>query len=192
MRPAVRNIIIIAIIVIVCILFISFIAGRDNESEERAEETPINLTEYADSDTEATLTTKSQITADENFRTVRISITPSERNLQILSGYQETLEREEVFPNNQEAYREFILALKGAGFSKLTEKPIQEDPEVVCPLGRRYYYELEEFGSDPVISTWSTSCAIRNQPFGGNGRTVRRLFQLQIPGYNRFVRSVDI
>ncbi len=190
MRPAVRNIIIIAIIVVVCILFISFVAGRDNESEDRAKETAVNLSDHAEGDGEAILTTKSKVTADEDYRTIRIRVSPSERNLQILSGYRETLEREEVFPNNQAAYREFILALKGAGFSKQAEKPIQEDPEVVCPLGRRYFYELQDFGSDPVISTWSTSCTIRNQPFGGNSRTVRRLFELQIPGYSRYVRNV--
>jgi hypothetical protein len=192
MRPAVRNIIIIAVIVIVSILFISFVAGRDSESDERAEQPAINLSDYAEGDGEATLTIKSRITADENYRTIRVSVSPSERNLQILSGYRETLEREEVFPNNQTAYREFILALKGAGFSKQAEKPIQAEPEAVCPLGRRYFYELQDFGSEPVISTWSTSCTIRNQPFAGNGTSVRRLFELQIPDYARYVRSVSL
>lgn len=148
------------------------------------------LANYEDKPATAILTIRGEVTGDEQRRGIRISVTDQERVLEILKGYNETVESRQSFPNNDNAYANFLSALDAAGFSRELATDIKDD-RGICPLGQRYDYKLQD-GSQEVFRFWNTSCGSKQGSFGGNGIMVRRLFQNQIPDYRQLTRGVEL
>lgn len=148
------------------------------------------LADYTDKPATMEYTMRGAVTAEENRRAIRITVSEQERVIEILSGYNENVERRERFSNNQNAYSNFLIALDKAGFSREQETDI-EDERGTCPLGKRFIYKFEE-GNDRLFRLWSTSCLGKQGSFGGNESLVRRLFQNQIPDYTTLVRGVRL
>jgi hypothetical protein len=136
------------------------------------------------------MTTQGEIVGQDQFRSIRISVTPSERRFQILAGYDNVVQSEQVFGNINDAYSTFADALTNAGFNRTRTSTI-ESVNGVCPLGKRYIYEINEFGTQ-VMNLWSTTCGRGVGTFGGNRNLVQSLFENQIPNYNDLVEDVDL
>lgn len=190
MRSIFRYLAIFAVLVILSILLVSFITGGDgDESPTQTEDTAFTLTDYVGSSAILRLTTAGRITNDENYRAIRVSISPSARTIEILRGYQLVPERTETYPNNQAAYEAFLYSMANARYADKDDE-VTEDEQGVCPLGRRYIYELID-GGQTRLSSWSTSCG-RQGSFKGDGDTIRQLFNLQIPDYKAITRGVKL
>lgn len=138
----------------------------------------------------AVYTVQGAVTGENQRRAIRIIVNQDERRLEILSGYGEAVERASTFPNTNTAFENFLVALDQAGFDNKRLTNI-EDERGTCPLGRRFIYELREY-SQEMFRLWNTSCGGKLGDFSGRSSTVRRLFELQIPDYNRLVRGVDL
>lgn len=176
-------------IVVIIIAAVLLIFDRDPDTEQQQED-QINLVEYSGSAAKAIYEMEGQLNAEEQHRTIRISVNRNLRRIEVLSGYNFAVERSQDFSNTQSAYDEFLHALEKAGFDQSKETP-HEDERGVCPLGQRYIYELQEFG-DRLIRSWSTSCNRTEGSFAGNANLVRQLFQKQIPNYREFTRDVRL
>ena len=149
------------------------------------------LHEYADSNSsKVIMTTQGNIVGDDQFRSIRITVTRDVRRVEVLAGYSDRVEKSQEFPNTQEAFDVFLRALEHAGYEK-TQKTTQTDERGVCPNGRRFVYETKD-GSTQIQRTWSVSCGPRIGNFGGISDTVTDLFQGQITDYSKFVSGVRL
>ncbi len=147
----------------------------------------MKLPDYATRDSSVSITTEGRLVGQDKFRSIRITVDANERTIEILSGYEKSVERSETFSNTQQAYDTFLRALNNAGFMK-TKTASYPDERGVCPLGYRYLYDLKD-DNKSALHTWSANCGNIGS-FAGAGTTVRQLFQAQISSYNTFTSGV--
>lgn len=153
-------------------------------------EKQVELSQYEDKSATAQITVRGVIRAREEHRAVRISVSPNERVIEIIEGYNENVINRRSYPNTQEAYKVFLSALGHAGFTRQQETDIK-DERGVCPLGRRTSYLLQD-GSEQVFRTWSSTCSLQSGSFGGNKYMVKELFEKQIPDYSEVTRTIRL
>ncbi len=178
--------------IVVAFLAIVFVINRGPSPTTSTNQPkgPVKLAEYDNKNASVSLTTKGELVGEEVRKGIRITVTPTERRLEILGGYGETVERTEIYENTADAYQAFLRGLERAGFTK-TRKSTITDYRGVCPFGRQYVYDLSEGGAS-ISNLWSTSCSTKQGTFDGQSGTIRRLFQLQITDYSKQVRGVDL
>lgn len=178
--------IILAIITVV--LFTTVITERD--PGQQTGENRVELQQHSDSSAEFSFTTQGEVVGYEDFRAIRIKVTPSNRTVQVLSSYDENVVSEQTFANTQSAYEVFVAALENAGYSRERDNE-NRDVTGACPLGRRSIYQIKQ-GSETVLDLWSSTCGRRDGNFGGDVAEVRQLFQNQIPNYREFVKDIKL
>ncbi|TXG78126.1 hypothetical protein E6P97_00300 [Patescibacteria group bacterium] len=189
-----RYVFAILVLFLIIMFGIILLAGEDSSDkpdESRQQTTQKQLTDYATSSTaRAVFTTHGRIVGDDQFRSIRITVTRDQRKVEILDGYTGRVQSSKTFVNNEAAFSEFLWALKNAGFSATREVKISDD-RGVCPQGFRYIYEAKD-GGDSIGRSWSTSCTNKDGTFNGNATSVRNLFRGQITDYNDIVAGVGI
>jgi hypothetical protein len=176
-------------VILVAILAIVLIT-RGGGDKPNSTQKSLVVAEEAREGVSAVFTIQGAVVGENQRRAIRITINQSERRLEILTGYGEAVERAQTYANTQAGFENFLVALDLAGFDN-QKKTLIEDERGACPLGRRYTYELKEFSQD-LLSLWSTSCGGKLGTFAGNKTTVSRLFERQIPGYDKQIRGVDL
>lgn len=179
------------LVLLVIVVIILFRRGPEptSTSVQTANQT-VSLKEYESKAAIVSLTTRGKIVGDESRRAIRVSVSRNERVLEVLEGYEENVVSRHAFPNNEDAYKIFLSSLDNAGFNRVKDSTIA-DERGACPLGRRYVYRLQD-GPEQVLRSWNTSCSAKIGTFGGNARTVRTLFERQIPEYKSLTRSVKL
>lgn len=163
-----------------------------NRGDDPAQPTPLRssqLVEFADKNSTVSHTTVGKVVGNEQHYSIRITVTPVERRLEILNTYDDNVIRSQTFQNTGSAYENFLSAIGGQGFITSKETSIR-DQRSACPTGTRYTYDLRENG-DSRVNLWSTSCN-SNGTFAGRAATIRQLFQRQIPDYDRLVTDVRL
>ena len=107
----------------------------------------VKLVDYVDkSGSEVSLTTQGRVVGESEFRSVRVTISKNSRKVEILKGYDMTVEKSEQFANSKTGYDVLLRSLANAGFSK-TKTSSYSDERGVCPLGNRYVYLLSDNGN---------------------------------------------
>jgi hypothetical protein len=181
--------------IIVIVLAIILIFRRTPSSEvpnaPKGTQQAVSVDDYADKDAQVAMTVDGPINAREDHRAIVITVSRTDRTLEVYQGYDRELLRRETFGNTEASYSTFVKALAETGFG-LSRHSAVEDEIGACPQGRRYYYDIRENGSQ-VLHLWNTSCGGQIGTFGGTtGASIRQLFQKQIPGYNQLVNGVRI
>lgn len=181
---------VIGVIVVVFVMFIALLAvfNRGGDNAQQGDQA-VNLRDYADVSSRVEYTTYGPVVAQEERRAIRISVSETERFVEVLAGYEGRVIRRESLSNNRSAYAEFLAALDKAGYT--LEADTADDRSGVCPLGKQYTYDLYDTGEE-IMSNWSTSCSKKHGSFGGQRDLVRRLFQRQIPDYGTITRDVRL
>ena len=147
------------------------------------------LPNYASTDATVSLTTDGIVNGDDIHRQIRITVSSTQRTLDILQGYNGTVINTKNFENNQEAYLVFLKALNYSGFLAKNKSNVPSDERGECPLGFRYVFDLNSDTGD-LSRLWTSSCGIGN--WGGALDTVQTLFQDQITDYSTLTESVDL
>lgn len=189
MRYAIAVILII-IFAVVAIIF--FGRSSDNPNRNQGEVTRVTkLSDYAENSmASVSWTMQGKVVGEDLFKSVRITVTPRSRTVEILSGYNQITERQQEFGNTPEAFRTFTRSLDLANFGR--ERKVQiADERGVCPLGNRYVYRVTD-GLREVMRSWSTSCRTSDGPFSGNSSLVSQLFKNQITDYSKFMSGVRL
>lgn len=186
---------------LLAILLIAFLAivgtvvliGRGNSSSSKA---PARITKLVDYDTNdgasVSWTQQGRLVGDNERKAIRITITRSNRRVEVLDQYAERAEKSQDFQNTSEAFAAFVRALDAANFGK--ERTVkQPDERGICPLGNRFIYRLTD-KSQEVMRTWSDNCATADGPFGGGNtaQLIAQLFKAQITDYNKFISGVQL
>jgi hypothetical protein len=182
---------VVGIIIFGIIAVVLFGNVLDRTSDESVGETKkvVKTTDYINDTSYVQYTKYGEIVSNQNRKTMKISVSQKEAVIEILDGYQETLETKKTYPNNYESYKNFMFALDKLGFTNKKSTDV-ENPTGVCPNGYTYFYKLNNSGSD-VSNLWNSSCKTLGGDLGNNGSKIRELFTNQIPDYSDIVKNVS-
>lgn len=189
--------IILAIIVIAVAVFAVVAVGRALLNRNQEEVDPIDSSASrslltTDADRAVRMTVRGPITADEEFHSYQIEISPIGRRMATYSGYQERVIEDERYSSSTTAYVEFVHALSRAEFTReasLSDE--QDDTRGACADGRLYTFEIMQAQSVDK-SLWTTSCRDLPGSFAGDAPEARRLFLGQIPDSNALLRDIRL
>jgi hypothetical protein len=182
----------VGFIVFIVILFNLFVGGGKKTNPATTKPAIQPLATYAETNATVSLITDGIINGDELHRSIRITVSANQREVDVLQGYNPRVITSKTFVNNQEAYTVFLKAIANAGFvTKIKNPKAPADERGLCPLGFRYIYELNNEGDD-LSRLWSSSCGSSVGTSGGVASTLLTLFQYQIPGYSTITSQVNL
>ncbi len=170
----------VVVIIFVLVLFIR--GGRDNPAPLVDDN---RLITAAQSDADFKFKESGPIVAEENHYRIEISVSRSRRTIDVYRGYDNLKVASNSFGNTEASFEQFLSALDNAGYRN--ERRTSLDSEAgVCPKGRRYVMESNQFGEE--YRRWTSSCPDSGN-FGGLFSVVRELYQQQIPDYTTFIAN---
>ena len=156
-------------------------SGRSEEEQSRQEVAREQLT-TVNEDRSVRMTIRGPLVADEEFRSYRISVSPSERVYAKYSGYLDRNLEQQDYDNNRQAYVQFVHALDKAAMTqegKYTEEEAS-DLRGICATG--LVYEFEILSENSVQQRyWTSTCKGSPGTFGASVDQVKGLFRSQIP-----------
>ncbi len=177
-----------AILVIIVAGFIAGIIGlasRDTPSELSTDSSL--AASYLDQNSEVTFTEYGRIVANEEFEAVRVTVSAQQRTLDVLRGYDLTIEEQVRLPNTTSAYKALLYSLDSNNATETRQSAIETE-DGVCPSGRRFVFEIR-VDDEVVHRTWTSSCGRSDGTFAGDRSSVMTLFQEQIPEYRDIIRD---
>lgn len=188
MRYALATLLILFLLIVGIVIVAS--GGDDSPSGDPLAKVT-NLSDSPDkSQTTVSWTVQGELVGDDRFRSVRVTVSETERVFEVLAGYENRVIERETFKNNQNAFATFLDALDNANFGReRTSK--QSDERGVCPFGNRFVYTISN-PKNEGLRTWSDTCTRSSGTYGGVAATTRRLFTGQITDYNRLVSGVRL
>jgi hypothetical protein len=172
----------VALLVLVFILIMRGFSGRGNQTQTQ-------LTDYAATQTVMRMIIDGPVVADENHRSITVTIGRDTNTATLMKGYQGQVIDSKSYGNNENAYTTFLRALELQGYSKGDADPKLSNSSGFCPNGQVYTFEIVT-GSDVVQQFWTSSCG--GGTFKGKASTIRGLFRDQIPDYSTLTRGTDI
>lgn len=187
-------VIIIVIIVVVSVAAIVALArtllfnGSGEETEQIQRNTLIETT----SDRAVRMTIRGEITADEEFRSYQITISPTSRVMTTYAGYLDSQIETAQLDNNTRAYEEFVFALDRAGMMSGT--PLEgeaNDRRGLCPGGKILEFETLSGGQSEEM-LWTTTCGGRaGGSFEGSSSQISDMFLQQIPQGSELLNNIN-
>ena len=149
---------------------------------------PIVLTNYIDKNSAVEFTIDGPVNSEELHRSIRITVGPGNREMDVIQGYQNTIINSKAYSNNQTAYDVFLRSLSIANFTKLNKSRITDD-RGVCPLGDRDIYRLLNNDAQ-LLRSWTSTCGVGTT--GSSSAVINNLFEQQIPDFNTLIRGVNL
>lgn len=182
--------------VIGCVLLLYLIFGtgggrsgsNSSRSKKKSEDKSIVLTDYIDKDSQVFVTTEGSVNGEDVHRSIRISVSSSYRQIDIVEGYQNKVIKTKTYSNNQDAYHEFMYALSKTGYGKTRKTDIPSE-DGVCATGERYIFEVLDNG-DSASRTWTADCMKGSSPASPD--KVTHLFEEQITDYDDITKDVKL
>lgn len=175
----------LATIGLLILILVLLLRGGDSAVETKA----LNLADYARTDSVAQLTIDGPVTSNSTHEEVTIDVSSDEVVFSLYKGYEGELVNRQSYPNNTNAYTEFLYGLQHEGFTKGNTDPAMKDERGVCPLGQTQVYSFENEGKQ-LMRFWSTSCGTKT--FHGKTGAVINLFQHQVPDYNKLISGTSL
>lgn len=189
-------VILIVIIVVVSVAAIVALARTllfgGGEATEQVEEPTQNALIQTTADRSVRMTIRGALTADEEFRSYQITISPASRSMTTYAGYLERQIDTVQLDNNTRAYEEFVFALNRAGM--MEGEPLEgeeNDRRGRCPSGKILEFETLK-DSEPVKSLWTATCNGVKGSFRANSAQVSDMFLEQIPQGPDLLRNINI
>jgi hypothetical protein len=169
----------LATILLIIVLIVLLVRGGGQK--QKTPGTSKTLVSYASVNSEVSLTIDGPINANSKHQGVRITVDRNNATYEQLVGYDGQVVEMQQFPNSQNAYETFLLALERAGF-RHGSKTVTQDSRGFCPQGNRFIYVLKQ-GDRVIQQYWASNCNDVKSYLGAVNLT-NSLFQAQIPNYN--------
>lgn len=188
-----------AVIIAVLLLLVGGIIGissiarniftsNDSSSEQSEEKAP--LSDYNRPGVNVILEVQGPVVAKEKYNSYRLIVSRTNRVMQVIQGYDNTVVKEERLDNTEAAFDVFLESLGRAGFDKTSGKFKDEDEKGVCANGRRYIFEIVDNDVE-AFRAWKTSCD-KNLGSSAAPTAVRTLFQKQFPNFAKFTAGLNL
>ena len=185
-RPILAGLVGIGLVVLVIVLIVKAFTGTASAPTSRT-----NITNYVNTPgANVNVLIDAPTGIDQDHRQVKISVSATQNEIDILQGYQGTVINSMKYPNNTAAFSAFLQTINLLGFSKGKVGP--SNYSGYCPTGNRYLYTFNN-GTNNVFSYWSTSCGGQGT-FQGNASQILVQFTLQIPSadFNQLAGSIPL
>jgi hypothetical protein len=184
-RPFLALLVGIGLIVLVIILLIKAFTGAPS-----APTSNINVTNHDNTTSSATLLVDAPTGIDQDHRQVKITVSGTSNEIDIIQGYQGKVMDTQSYSNNTAAYGAFLQTLQLLNFSK--GKVSSASYEGYCPSGDRYVFTFSN-GNGNLFSYWATSCGGQGTYSGQVGGTLQQ-FMNQIPSadFTQLTNDIDI
>lgn len=173
-RPIITGLVGIGLVILVIVFLVKTIGGNGGAKPQHQ----VDVTDYAGMPSAVTLLSDAPTNIDQDHRQVRITVTQSENEVDIIQGYQGNVIDTRTYPSNQAAYTVFLQSLKLMNFSKGDNNPDLKDYSGYCPRGNRFVFTFND-GSTDLFSYWTTSCG--QGTYKGERSATLNLFRNQIP-----------
>ena len=137
------------------------------------------------------MTVRGPIVADEDFRSFRVEISPTERKFQAFKGYLDTTVDSEVLSNNVAAYTQFVNALER--INMVSRAPFvgeNNDVKGVCSSGSVYEFSTLKNGKVRDMF-WTSTCKGSAGSLRGSAKQISGLFLNQIPSGSNISESLS-
>jgi hypothetical protein len=175
----------LAIFVIIFVI-IKLLSGGGSDTPKNA---PPQLSSYANTDTTVRYVIDNPVQSNDGHRDVIVSVGRDQATLTITKGYQGKVISSKSYANNENSYRNFLMALdRTAGFSLGEDSDKLKDERGFCATGERYSYDVVDGSGSAIQHFWSTSC--KQKTYKGNPGVTAELFELQIPDYDTLTGDV--
>jgi hypothetical protein len=177
--PTILTVIIIIVVIagIVALARALFFSGSQEQIVDTSKEQLLSSVEGS----AVSMTVRGPIVADENFRSYRITISPSSRDIKTYTGYLGAILDQRTLPNNIAAYEEFVHALEKANL--VQGQPFEGDANDVrgiCATGRVTEFSLLRDGQ-PSETLWTSTCGGSKGSLRANVDQLTQLFRAQLP-----------
>ena len=138
------------------------------------------------------MTVRGPIVADEDFRSYKITISPSSRQFEAFKGYLDTATNQQTLPNNTAAYDEFVHALDKANLASGKQFEGEKNNTLgICASGKVYEFTLLN-GGDTSAMFWTSTCGGSPGSLKGNVSQLSQLFINQIPSGSSIEASLKL
>lgn len=138
------------------------------------------------------MTVRGRIIADEDFRSYRITVTPSSRKFQVFRGYLDVLLDQQTLSNNTAAYAEFVNALNKANMVKGI--PFEDEANStlgICATGRVFeFYTINDGDVEDIW--WTSTCSGSPGSLKASSVQLSQLFLNQIPSGSDITDSLKL
>ena len=133
-------VIIVAIAGLVALARLLFTGSSSSSSTPRVNVVEQNLLNTG-AERAVSMTVRGPIVAEEDFRSYRITVSPSSRQFQTYKGYLDTVIDQQTLSNNTAAYEQFVYALSKANYAKgVPFEGERNDVRGICATGRVYEF----------------------------------------------------
>lgn len=143
-------------------------------------------------DRSVSMTVRGPIVADENFRSYKITVSPTSRGIKTYTGYLGTVLDQKTLSNNTAAYEEFVHALNKANF--VAGQPFsgdKNDVRGICATGRVFEYSLEK-DNEATETLWTSTCSGSKGSLKASSEQLTQLFRAQIPDSSPLIRAISL
>ncbi len=188
-------VILVVIIVVVSVAAIVALArtllfggGSEQVEESNPQEDALIQTT---ADRSVRMTVRGNITADEEFRSYQITVSPSSRTMTTYAGYLDQQIDTVRLDNNTRAYEEFVYALDRAGMMDGTPLEGEDnDRRGLCPSGKILEFETLQ-NAESVELLWTSTCGGVKGSFEANASQVSDMFLQQIPQGPELLKKIN-
>lgn len=174
-------------VVLLLIVIVGLSGNRNGSGGVISANKVFDVADYADRDSKVSTTVAGPIVGNDEYREIRITVTPNSRTIDIIQGYQGKVIKSQSYSNNRDAYREFLDALSKQNYGKSRDTKLEKSG--ACATGRRNTF-LTYDNSTVVSDVWSGSCT-RGSTTGSSNQIIN-LFRRQITDYNEITSGVRI
>lgn len=182
------------VLLVVAVIGIASFARRTfsgGDAEATEDNVTVSLTDFENTSSRLRLTLDGPVVSAEEHRAIRISVSASERVIEILRGYDGAAISRKAYPNTIAAYQTFVRAVNFEGFASRQENKLGDDERGICPEGKRTITEL--FEQEIVrLRLWAVTCDKDFGTLSGDARGLVSLFQDQIPDYRELTRGIRL
>ncbi len=175
---------IVVVIIIVLIVSIARAIFGGTEKTDDSDQQDAGRTALLDTSENhsVSMTVRGPIVAQENFYSYRIVISPSQRTMDVFTGYLDDVRKSKSLGNNERAYEQFVYALDKANMMKGTmpSDDAQNDLRGICATG--YVYEYSTLADGRAVKhLWTSTCSGSKGTLDASVSQLNNLFLAQLP-----------
>ena len=185
-RPLLTGLVALGIVVLIIVLIVKLFTGHGGTPANQ-----LDLGTYANTPAEVTLLIDEPTKLDQEHHQVKITVSATQNEIDIMQGYEGSIIDSRTYPNNSVAFSSFLQALKQANFAKNSNDKSKTDYRGFCPLGDRYVFTFND-GTTDKFTNWVTSCG--QGTYKGNRSLTLTLFRRQIAvhDFDQLTRNVTL
>ena len=184
-------VIIVAIAGLVALARLLFTGSSSSSSTPRVNVVEQNLLNTG-AERAVSMTVRGPIVAEEDFRSYRITVSPSSRQFQTYKGYLDTVIDQQMLSNNTVVYEQFVYALSKANYAKgVPFEGERNDVRGICATGRVYEFNTLTSG-DSTSMLWTSTCGGSPGSLRANAAQLSQLFLDQIPEGSSITSSLKL